>query len=554
MPFHGLREDERLSVSTVPATPAQRRVALAFSLGIACAAVFIGYVGLIPMPRSDGFIPAVQAIIAAIDFITAVLLFGQYATERSRALLVLGAGYLFTCMIVVAHTLTFPGAFTPEGLLGAGQQTSAWLYVVWHLALPAAALAYARLKTSPTSPVGIDAAPALAIRRTVLLVVPAAVMFTWVAIVAGDALPTLVLTARTFASTASVVTALPFVASVIAFVVLWRRRTSVLDEWLLVALVASMAETALVVFVGASRYTFAFYASRPLAVVAACAVLVALLSEMASLYVRLSTAVKALQRERANKLMNLDVVVSSIAHEIKQPLMVITTCSAVIENLLRKPKIDLDEVRLNLRDVTSGSMRIGETIDSLRGLFRNPQEAQRIIDVNELALESLKTLDAEISANQIAVSAELDSGLPQIIGHRGQLREVLVNIVQNAIDELAPLHDRARMLRVRTTSSTQRNRVSITIEDSGRGIAAERLPSLFTAFVTTKVGGMGLGLSLCQMIVDRHNGQLSVSSDLGKGTRFEVSLPAEPVAAAAPGADAGAGAARVRAGSLSAEA
>jgi signal transduction histidine kinase len=554
MPFHGLREDERLSVSTVPATPAQRRVALAFSLGIACAAVFIGYVGLIPMPRSDGFIPAVQAIIAAIDFITAVLLFGQYATERSRALLVLGAGYLFTCMIVVAHTLTFPGAFTPEGLLGAGRQTSAWLYVVWHLALPAAALAYARLKTSPTSPVGIDAAPALAIRRTVLLVVPAAVMFTWVAIVAGDALPTLVLTARTFASTASVVTALPFVASVIAFVVLWRRRTSVLDEWLLVALVASMAETALVVFVGASRYTFAFYASRPLAVVAACAVLVALLSEMASLYVRLSTAVKALQRERANKLMNLDVVVSSIAHEIKQPLMVITTCSAVIENLLRKPKIDLDEVRLNLRDVTSGSMRIGETIDSLRGLFRNPQEAQRIIDVNELALESLKTLDAEISANQIAVSAELDSGLPQIIGHRGQLREVLVNIVQNAIDELAPLHDRARMLRVRTTSSTQRNRVSITIEDSGRGIAAERLPSLFTAFVTTKVGGMGLGLSLCQMIVDRHNGQLSVSSDLGKGTRFEVSLPAEPVAAAAPGADAGAGAARVRAGSLSAEA
>ena len=124
-----------------------------------------------------------------------------------------------------------------------------------------------------------------------------------------------------------------------------------------------MAETALVVFVGASRYTFAFYASRPLAVVASGAVLVALLSEMANLYVRLSTAVKALERERANKLMNLDVVVSSIAHEIKQPLMVITTCSTVIDNLLRKPKIDLDEVRLNLHDVTSSSARIAETID-----------------------------------------------------------------------------------------------------------------------------------------------------------------------------------------------
>jgi len=551
MPFSELRDEARLSVASVPATPGQRRVALAFSLGIACAAVFIGYVGLVPMPRSDGFIPAVQSIIAAIDFITAVLLFAQYATERSRALLVLGAGYLFTFMVVAAHTLTFPGAFTPEGFLGAGRQTAAWLYIVWHLALPVTAFGYVWLKSKPISAPQMDATTTRAIRRTVLLVVSAAVVTVWVAVVAGDALPTLVLSARTFASTASFVTALPLLASVICFVVLWRRRTSVLDEWLLVALVASMAETALVVFVGASRYTFAFYASRPLAVVASCAVLVALLSEMASLYVRLSTAVKALQRERANKLMNLDVVVSSIAHEIKQPLMVITTCSAVIENLLRKPKLDVEDVRLNLGDVTSASRRIGETIDSLRGLFRNPQEAHRLIDVNELALEALKTLDAEISGNQIAVSAEFDSGLPQVLGHRGQLREVLVNIVQNAIDELAAVHDRARTLRVRTTS-THRNRVSITIEDSGGGIAAERLSNLFTAFVTTKARGMGLGLSLCQMIVDRHNGQLSVSSDIGKGTRIEVSLPAEPVAAAASGA--GAGVARVATGSIKAEA
>jgi signal transduction histidine kinase len=538
MPFQGLRDDARLSVASVPATPGQRRVAVAFTVAIACAGVVIGYVGMVPMPRSDGFIPAVQAIIAAIDFITAVLLFAQYTTERSRALLVLGAGYLFICLIVVGQTLTFPGAFAPDGLLGAGRQTAAWLYVVWHLALPITGFAYAWLKSKPLAAAGIDATAAVAIRRSVLIVVAAAIVFVWAAVVAGDTLPTLVLTARTFASTASIVTAVPLLASAVCFVVLWRRRTSVLDDWLLVALVASMAETALVVFVGASRYTFSFYASRQLAVVASCAVLVALLSEMASLYFRLATAVKALQRERANKLMNLDVVLSSIAHEIKQPLMVITTCSAVIDNLLRKPKLDVDDVRLNLSDMTSASMRIGETIDSLRGLFRNPQEAHRLIDVNELALESLKTLDAEISGNQIAVSTEFDPDLPQVLGHRGQLRELLVNIVQNAIDELAAVHDRVRTLRVQTTSM-HRNRVSITIEDSGGGIAPERLPNLFTAFVTTKARGMGLGLSLCQMIVDRHNGQLSVSSEIGKGTRFEVSLPAEPVLPAAAAADAG---------------
>jgi signal transduction histidine kinase len=524
-------EPARLSVASVPATPGQRRAALAFSVGIACAALLIAYVGLIPLPRSDGFIPAVQGVIAAIEFITAVLLFAQYATEHSRALLVLAAGYLFTTVIVVAHTMTFPGAFTPSGLLGAGPQTAAWLYVVWHVALPAAAWGYALLKRRPLAPAGIDATPAVAIRRTVLLVVPAAALLTWGAVAVSDSLPTLVTSATTFAPTASVVTALPLAASVLAFALLWRRRTSVLDEWLLVAVVASVAETALVVFVGASRYTFAFYAARPLAVAASGAVLVALLSEMAGLYFRLTTAVNALQRERANKLMNLDVVVSTIAHEIKQPLTVITTCTTIIDNLLRKPKLDVDDVRLNLTDISSASHRIGETIDSLRGLFRNPQEAQRLVDVNELALDSLKALSAELSGNQIVVSTELDKDLPRVLGHRGQLREVFVNIVQNAIDELARSHDRARTLRIRTTC-VQRNRVSITIEDSGGGIAADRLPNLFTASVTTKAGGMGLGLSLCQMIVDRHNGQLSVSSDAGKGARFEVSLPAEPAAAA----------------------
>jgi C4-dicarboxylate-specific signal transduction histidine kinase len=321
------------------------------------------------------------------------------------------------------------------------------------------------------------------------------------------------------------VTAFPLALSVIASFVLWRRRTSLLDEWLLVALIASVAETALIVLLGASRYTFSFYAQRPLGVVASCAVLVALLSEMMRLYVRLSKAVNALERERANKLMNLDVVVRSIAHEVKQPLMVITTCNAVVKTLLRKPKLDVDEVRVNLDDTTSASLRIAESIDSLRGLFKNPQEAQQPIDVNALALASLKTFHAELSDHGIAVMTELAADLPPVVGHEGQLRAVVVNIVQNAIDELASLSDRARTLRFRT--STQQDSVSITIEDSGGGIAPDRLPTLFGAFTTTKAGGMGLGLSLCQMIVERHHGKLSVSSEFGRGTSFEVSLPAE---------------------------
>jgi len=534
----------RPSVASVPLSQRHRRTARAFNIGIVGAAAGIALVGLIPLPRSDGFVPAVQAIIATAHFITAVLLFAQYAAERSRALLLLAGGYLFTTLIVVAHTLTFPGAFTATGLLGAGQQTAAWLYLPWHVGVPAAALGYVLLRSQPTATAGSHTASAAVIARTVLVVVAAASVLTWAAIVAQDSLPTLVIDGGTFSSTATGLTVFPLVLSVLATGVLWPRRRSHLDEWLLVALVASVAETALVVFLGASRYTFPFYATRPLAVVTSCAVLVALLSEMMRLYVRLSTAVNALERERANKLMNLDVVVRSIAHEVKQPLMVITTCNAVIKNLLGKSKVDVDEVRVNLDDVTSASLRIGESVDSLRGLFKNPQEAEHLIDVNELARASLKTFRAELSDHGIAVSTELVGELPPVVGHEGQLRAVVVNIVQNAIDELAPLTGRARTLRIRT--SAMQNSVSIRIEDSGGGIAPERLPTLFGAFTSTKAGGMGLGLSLCQMIVERHNGKLSVSSELGRGTTFEVTLPAER-------ADAG-DAPRIPAGSINAEA
>lgn len=521
------RDDSMQSILAAPVVPRDRRVALAFGIAIAIAFMGIASRPLTPLARNDGFIPAVQVVIVATDFIAAVLLFARYAVDRSRALLWLACGYLFSAVIVVAQTLTFPGAFTPSGLLGASPQTAAWLYVPWHLALPCAAIAYALAKGKSDDDAACGTS-AFVIRRAVLATAMAAVAVIIAVLLARDILPVLVVSETSFSVAARVVTALPFAASAVAFVLVWTRRTSILDEWLMVALCAAVAEAALIVFVGASRYTLAFYVSRLFAVAVSSAVLVALLTDMARLYVRLSIAVKALQRERAVRLMNLDVVVGAIGHEIKQPLTVIEMCTTIIDGLLRRPTIPVDEVRLNLGDIKKGGVRIVETIDSLRGLFREQPQRQQAIDVNELARESLATLDAALSAQDIAITTELAPDLPRVIGHGGQLREVLINIVQNAIDAMAPLTDRPRKLQVGT--SFDRGRVSITVQDSGPGIEPERLPGLFTASISTKTSGMGLGLNICQMIVDRHNGKLSVSSELGKRTRFEVILPADPAA------------------------
>jgi signal transduction histidine kinase len=495
-----------------------------FIVAIAVSFAAITPQALRPLPRVDGFIPAVQSIIVATDFITAVLLFAHYATDRARPLLWLACGYLFSAVLVAAQTLTFPGAFAATGLLGAGPQTAAWLYVPWHVAVPAAAIVYVWLKRRPA---GEDTrSAAAAIRWAVIGTVVAAVAVVAAVLLVADALPTLVVGESQFSAAASTVTALPMVVSAVALVLLWPRRTSTLDEWLAVALTASVAETALIVFVAASRYTVAFYASRLFAVVVASAVLVALLVSMTRLYARLSIAVKALERQRGARFMNLDVVVGSIGHEIKQPLTVIGTCATVIEHLLRKPAVEIDEVRLNLADISKASSRIAETIDSLRGLFRDRREAHQSIEVNELVRESLEILGSELHGRQVAVTSSLAAGLPPVIGHKGQLREVIVNIVQNAIEAMAPLAGRPRELTIST--SYDRGSVAVVIRDSGPGIEPQRLPGLFSAGISTKATGMGLGLSLCQMIVDRHSGRIAVASELGKGTSFEVALPAAP--------------------------
>ena len=156
------------------------------------------------------------------------------------------------------------------------------------------------------------------------------------------------------------------------------------------------------------------------------------------------------------------------------------------------------------------------------------------IDLNELVLTALKTVSGELNDRGITVRLQLASDLPTVLGHKGQLHEVLLNIVQNAIDAMAGIADRPRELRLET--SLRREQVTLTIEDTGVGIARDRLASLFEAFVTTKARGTGLGLGICRLIVDRHEGQLHASSEVGKGTRFDVTLPVQIKSAASQAA------------------
>src|SRR5881409_3944572 len=141
-----LTDGRLVFLSTLPAGRGERRLAL--TVVLVSAAIFLTAVPFAKMPLAQisAFIPIYESALVINDLITAGLLFGQFSFLRSRALCVLASGYLFTALMTVSHALTFPGLFSPTGLLGAGPQTTAWLYMFWHGGFPLFVVAYVLLK------------------------------------------------------------------------------------------------------------------------------------------------------------------------------------------------------------------------------------------------------------------------------------------------------------------------------------------------------------------------------------------------------------------------
>jgi len=238
----------------------------------------------------------------------------------------------------------------------------------------------------------------------------------------------------------------------------------------------------------------------------------------------LGRSVAELQRERNNKLMNLEAMAAAIAHEVRQPLAGIASNGGAALRFLAHMPPNLDEAQLALDSMVRDSLRASQVFDNIRALFGKADQGHEPLDVNELAESVLGTLRDELAKHGILTHAALAPGLPLVVGHRGQLQEVLINLVRNAIDAMEGSND-ARRLRI-TAARHNGNAVVVAIEDSGPGIDPRQIDNIFDAFITTKPHGMGLGLALCRMIVERHAGQLSAALAEPHGSIFRVVLPA----------------------------
>jgi signal transduction histidine kinase len=277
------------------------------------------------------------------------------------------------------------------------------------------------------------------------------------------------------------------------------------------------------------RFSVGFYAGRLIPLVVSKVVLIVLLSETVILQARLSFANRNLQRERENKLTTVGAVVAAIAHEVRQPLTAMTISASAGKRFLDRASPDIAEVK-NLFDqiIRAGSLA-NEVFENFLSLVRGGKKEHQPLDMNALVLEAIHLLRKQLDDHNIVAHTMLAPELPAIQGNRGQLREVIFNLVQNSIEAMTTI-TRQRVISI-VTSSHGSDSISISLQDTGPGIDPNKLTRIFDAFVTTKAKGTGLGLAICKMIIEQHGGKLTVASDTRYGgARFEVTLPAKAAA------------------------
>lgn len=241
--------------------------------------------------------------------------------------------------------------------------------------------------------------------------------------------------------------------------------------------------------------------------------------------VTINDIVKVRLEQLESKLMKVDEVTASIAHEVRQPLTAIATNSGAALRFLDKRPLDYDEIRRALNSIIDDCHRTSAVFDSIRDLFRTSDHRKQLVNVNEIIQEVLQSLRGDLEAHGIAIHYELARDLPPIEGHRNQLQQVIYNLVHNALEAMDTTASGKRVLSINTRLDEDRCAIRALVEDSGSGINPKDLDRIFDAFVTTKSHGMGLGLAICRMIIEHHGGQLTASSDGKSGAVFQFVLP-----------------------------
>ncbi len=231
---------------------------------------------------------------------------------------------------------------------------------------------------------------------------------------------------------------------------------------------------------------------------------------------------------RVNRVTTMAELTASLAHEVNQPISAAVTNADACLRWLAGDTPNLEEARAAATGMVKDGMRAAEIISRIRMLFKKGTPQRELLDVNELIREMIVLLRGELARYSVSVQPELAPDLPQVMGDRVQLQQVMMNLISNSIDAMKDL-DGSRELAIKSQRA-ENEQLMVSVSDTGVGLPLQQADQIFNAFFTTKFHGTGMGLSISRSIVESHSGRLWAGDNSPRGTSFHLILPTKVAA------------------------
>jgi C4-dicarboxylate-specific signal transduction histidine kinase len=229
---------------------------------------------------------------------------------------------------------------------------------------------------------------------------------------------------------------------------------------------------------------------------------------------------------RANRVSSMGELTASLAHEISQPVAAAVTNANSCLLWLSRDEPDLEEARAAVSRIVQDGRRAGEIIKRVRLLFKKEEPQRELVDLNEIIREMVILLHSEAIQFGVSVPTKLAADLPEVMGDRVQLQQVLMNLMMNSIDAMKDIYGRRE---ITIQSQHTDDQVLISVSDTGVGLPADQADKIFSAFFTTKAHGTGMGLRISRSIIESHGGRLWAANNSPRGARFCFTLPTNAV-------------------------
>jgi C4-dicarboxylate-specific signal transduction histidine kinase len=225
-----------------------------------------------------------------------------------------------------------------------------------------------------------------------------------------------------------------------------------------------------------------------------------------------------------SRLTTMGELVASIAHEVNQPLGAIVTNGQACVRLLSAEPPDLERSRQVVGRMINDGLRASEVIKRIRDLLHKTGHEKAPLNINEIVEEVIELVDSDMRRSRVDLDTELAVDIPQVLGDRIELQQVILNLILNAKEAMSEVQTQPRELLIKSRKN-ESGEVVVTVRDSGKGLDAKDAERIFDPFFTTKESGMGLGLSISQRIIADHGGTLWATSNDDKGATLQFSLP-----------------------------